>query len=111
MDGWHGRVLRINLSDENIAIEEIDIHTAKEFIGGRGWAIKYLYDEMDPSVDPLSPDESIVFDALGPYPLHIDDLVHKISIEPGKLLSTLLRLELKGFVLQSPGKYFTKSEK
>jgi len=63
------------------------------------------------TIDPLSPDESIVFDALGPYPLHIDDLVHKISVEPGKLLSTLLKLELKGVVLQSPGKYFTKSEK
>ncbi len=61
------------------------------------------------TVDPLSPDEAIVFDALGPYPLHIDDLVHKISIEPGKLLSTLLMLELRGLVLQSPGKYFTVS--
>ncbi|HUT43329.1 MAG TPA: DNA-processing protein DprA [Desulfobacterales bacterium] len=61
------------------------------------------------TVNPLSPDESVVFDALGPYPLHIDDLVRKISVDPGKLLSTLLRLELKGFVRQSPGKYFTVS--
>ena len=65
MDGWHGRVLRINLSNENISIEEIDIHTATKFIGGRGLAIKYLYDEMDPLVDPLSPDNMLIF-ATGP---------------------------------------------
>jgi len=62
-------------------------------------------------VDPLSPDESIVFDSLGAYQIHIDDLIRKISMEPGKISSILLKLELKGFVQQSPGKYFTKSEK
>jgi len=35
MDGWHGRILRINLSDENVVIEDIDIQTATEFIGFR----------------------------------------------------------------------------
>jgi len=65
MDGWHGRVLRINLCDESISIEEIDIQTATKFIGGRGLAIKYLFDEMDPLVDPLSPDNMLIF-ATGP---------------------------------------------
>jgi len=62
-------------------------------------------------VDPLSPDESIVFDSLGPYQTHIDDLIRKISMEPGKISSILLKLELKGIVQQSPGKFFTRSEK
>jgi aldehyde:ferredoxin oxidoreductase len=65
MDGWHGRILRINLRDESSFIEDIDHQTAKEFIGGRGWAIKYLYDEMDPLVDPLSPENMLIF-ATGP---------------------------------------------
>jgi len=63
------------------------------------------------TVDPLSPDESIVFDALGPYQTHIDDLIRKISMDPGKISSMLLKLELKGIVQQSPGKYFTVSPK
>jgi aldehyde:ferredoxin oxidoreductase len=65
MNGWHGRILRINLNQEKITIEEIDSQTAAAFIGGRGWAIKYLYDELDPMVNPLSPDNMLIF-ATGP---------------------------------------------
>ncbi|UCD78249.1 MAG: DNA-processing protein DprA [Desulfobacterales bacterium] len=59
----------------------------------------------------LTDEESRVFEALGPYPIHIDDLVRKISMGPGKLSSILLQLELAGLVRQSPGKYFNVSPK
>ena len=42
-------------------MEEVNPQTAKDFIGGRGWAIKYLYDEVDPTVDPLSPGNKLIF--------------------------------------------------
>jgi len=67
--------------------------------------------ETTESIPPLSPEESPVFDALGPYPVHIDDLVRKLSMEPGKLSSILLQLELKGIVQQSPGKLFSLAAK
>ena len=57
----------------------------------------------------LSDDEARVYQALDPYPVHIDDLARKISMEPGKLLSMLLKLELNGLVQQSPGKLFSIS--
>ncbi len=60
---------------------------------------------------PLSPEESPVFEILEPYDVHIDDLVRRLSIEPGKLSSILLQLELKGIVQQSPGKLFSLKEK
>jgi len=56
---------------------------------------------------PLSSEELTVYKALGPYPVHIDELVRKISIEPGKLSSILLKLELKGVAVQTPGKLFS----
>ena len=56
----------------------------------------------------LSSEESIVFEAIGAYPVHIDDLSRKLSIKPGKLSSILLQLELKGIVHQSPGKLFSR---
>ena len=65
MFGWHGKILRVNLTDREVSVEEIDPQTAKDFIGGRGWAIKYLYDEVDPAVDPLSPENELIF-ATGP---------------------------------------------
>ncbi|MCG6973477.1 MAG: DNA-processing protein DprA [Desulfobacterales bacterium] len=58
----------------------------------------------------LSDDETIVSEALEPYPVHIDDLARMLSMEPGKLSSILLQLELKGMALQSAGKFFSKTE-
>lgn len=54
----------------------------------------------------LLPDEAAVFGALGPYPLHIDELTRKLSMEAGRLAGLLLQLELKGVVRQMPGKMF-----
>ncbi len=65
MYGWNGRILRVNLSTGAVSVEEVDPRMAKDFIGGRGWAIRYLYDEMDPKADPLSPENKLIF-ATGP---------------------------------------------
>lgn len=65
MKGWHGKILRVNLSKGTTSVETIDVQTAKDFIGGRGWAIKYLYDELNPKVDPLAPENKLIF-ATGP---------------------------------------------
>ncbi len=64
-------------------------------------------DAADAVQASLSTDEHGVLDALGPYPAHIDDLARGLSMEPGRLSSLLLQLELKGLVEQLPGKLFT----
>jgi DNA processing protein len=63
--------------------------------------------EMD--LPELSADEARVFHALEPYPMHVDVLARKISMDSGKLLSILLNLELNGVIQQSPGKLFSIS--
>ena len=68
-------------------------------------------DHTHKNLDLLSDDEIRVYQALDPYPVHVDDLARKISMEPGNLLSILLKLELNGMVQQSPGKLFSVSEK
>ncbi|MFZ5920410.1 MAG: aldehyde ferredoxin oxidoreductase family protein [Chloroflexota bacterium] len=65
MYGWHGKLLRINLTTGKVSTEEIDPKIARDYIGGRGWAIRYLTDEVDPKVDPFSPDNKLIF-ATGP---------------------------------------------
>ncbi len=62
-------------------------------------------------ISRLSPDERLVFESLEPYPVHIDDIDRKLSIEAGRLSSILLQLELKGIAQQSPGKLFFTTEK
>jgi DNA processing protein len=58
----------------------------------------------------LNAEEAQVFQALGPYPLHIDELVRRLEIDAGRLSAILLNLELKGAVLQLPGKLFQAAE-
>ncbi len=65
MYGWHGKILRVDLTNEKVSSESVNPRVARDFIGGRGWAIKYLYDEVDPLVDPLSPENKLIF-ATGP---------------------------------------------
>lgn len=65
MSGWCGKLLRVNLTSGTIFTEEYDPLQKKAYIGGRGWAIQILNDEMDPRVDPLSPENKLIF-ATGP---------------------------------------------
>ena len=65
MYGWHGRILRVNLTDGDLQEETFTREEAQKYIGGRGLAIKYLLEGMDPQADPLSP-ESLLIMATGP---------------------------------------------
>jgi DNA processing protein len=74
-------------------------------------AAKISVKPASPQIPKLSAEEAGVFKILEPYPLHIDDLVRKLSMEPGKMAGILLKLELLGIVQQLPGKYFSKEDK
>ena len=54
----------------------------------------------------MSSDELFVIKSLGSYPMHIDDIIRKTALSPGKLSAILLQMELSGIVRQSPGKFF-----
>ena len=55
-----GKFLRINLSTSEIKTEEVDNKIATDFIGGRGYGVKYLYQELKPNVDPLGEDNKLI---------------------------------------------------
>lgn len=58
----------------------------------------------------MSPYERRIFELLKPDSLtHIDELVERSDFSVSEALSILLSLELKGLVLQAPGKYFQRS--
>jgi DNA processing protein len=58
----------------------------------------------------LSHEEKRVYALLSPYPVHIDELARALVMPPGQLSGILLQLELKGLAIQTPGKYFGRSE-
>ncbi len=54
MDGWVGRILRVDLTRGDYSIDDLDPDLATDYIGGRGLGSKILVDEVDPTIDPLS---------------------------------------------------------
>lgn len=61
MYGYMGKLLRINLTNSTIKVEDLDFELAKKFVGGRGLGTKMLYDEIDPKIDALSPENKLFF--------------------------------------------------
>ena len=57
---WTRKVLRINLSTGDISDEPLNMEWAKQYLGQRGLASKYLIDEIDPKCDALSPDNKMI---------------------------------------------------
>ncbi len=63
--------------------------------------------EIEASRDiDLTESEARVLQAMGPYPVHIDELARRLDQAPGHLAATLSLLELKGMVAQETGKFF-----
>ncbi len=65
MGGWTGKLLRVDLTAGTSKVEEIPQEWLRDYVGGRGLADRYLYEGMDPTVDPLSPENMLIF-AAGP---------------------------------------------
>jgi len=64
--GYSGKVLRVNLTEQNSTVEDLPGEIAKDFIGGAGFGIKYLFDEVKGGTDALGPDNKLIF-ASGPF--------------------------------------------
>ncbi|MDB5823409.1 MAG: aor [Herminiimonas sp.] len=62
---WTGKILRVDLSAGTCKTESLNMQWAREYVGQRGLATKYFVEEVDPKVDPLSPDNKMIW-ATGP---------------------------------------------
>jgi aldehyde:ferredoxin oxidoreductase len=60
MQGYHGVVLRVNLSEPKIVKEPLREELVHSYAGGRGLNSRVLYDEVKPGIDPLGPDNKII---------------------------------------------------
>lgn len=59
-------VLRINLAGKTSAKEPLQQQWAANYLGGKGLGIKYLYEELKPGTDPLSPGNKLML-LTGPF--------------------------------------------
>jgi aldehyde:ferredoxin oxidoreductase len=57
---WTGKVLRVDLTNSKCATEELNRQWAQEYLGQRGLGTRYLVEEVDAAVEPLSPDNKMI---------------------------------------------------
>lgn len=63
--GYTGKILRVNLSDKTISVEEPEDMFYRKYWGGRGLIAYYLLNELPKGADPLGPENILIF-AAGP---------------------------------------------
>jgi len=65
VQGITGKILRVNLTDRRVSVDEPDELFYRRYLGGAGFVGYYLLNEMEPGTDALSPGNILIF-ALGP---------------------------------------------
>jgi len=63
--GWMNQILRVDLSSGRIEREEPDRRMLEHYLGGRGLGARLLYEDLEPGIDPLGPENELIF-AVGP---------------------------------------------
>ena len=61
MQGWTGKILDIDLTEGTIETVPLDKEMARLFLGGRGLGARLLWDLVGPEVEPLSPENVLIF--------------------------------------------------
>jgi aldehyde:ferredoxin oxidoreductase len=57
---WNRKFLRVDLTNGTCKAEALNMEWAQEYLGQRGLATKYFVEEVDPKVEPLSPDNKLI---------------------------------------------------
>jgi len=60
VDFYTGKVLRIDLTAGTTRVEDLDADYARLYVGGKGLLFRYLWDEVAPGLDPLSPESPLI---------------------------------------------------
>jgi aldehyde:ferredoxin oxidoreductase len=102
--GYAGKILRINLTDKTSKVEALPESLARDFIGGAGFAIKYLFDEVKAGTDALGPDNKLIF-APGPFTAAGIPCASRMSAAGKSPLTGAVGLALSGGYFPAEMKY------
>lgn len=59
--GYNGKILRVDLTQRNISIEETDENFYRRYMGGTALIAYYLLKELKPGIDPYGPENRLIF--------------------------------------------------
>ena len=66
MNGYGGKILRVDLSTGKTSTEPTPAHVARDFVGGRGFGAYFLLTEVPKNADPLGPENKLIISS-GPF--------------------------------------------
>lgn len=58
--GYLGKIIRMNLSEQSIQIEQPEDNFYRTYLGGKGFVSYYLLKELKRDIDPLSKDNKLI---------------------------------------------------
>ena len=97
MGGWSGKILDIDLNRQTYKTYPLNMDMARLFIGGRGLGARLLWDLVGPEVDPLSPENVLIF-ATGPLTATGYQTSNRFSVSTkSPLTGTILDVNSGGF--------------
>jgi aldehyde:ferredoxin oxidoreductase len=87
--GYYGKLLRIDLGSGTVSEQEVSSDLMENYLGGRGIASKILMDELEEGVDPLEPENKIIF-ITGPLTGTLVPTTSRLCISAKSPLTNLL---------------------
>jgi aldehyde:ferredoxin oxidoreductase len=97
INGYNGKILRVNLTRKTAVAEELDLMLCRRYIGGAGFISYYLWKELKPGIEPLSPDNKLIF-SLGPLSgLQLPGAARHSVGAKSPLTGTIAKAESGGF--------------
>jgi len=61
LGGYAGKVARVNLTKNKVKIEDLRWEWVPEYVGGKGLGFRYLFEKLKPHLDPLGPENELIF--------------------------------------------------
>ena len=97
MQGWAGKILDIDLTSGRIETASLDMEMARHFLGGRGLGARLLWDLVGPEVEPLSPQNVLIF-TTGPITASASQTSNRFNVSAkSPLTDTILHANSGGW--------------
>jgi aldehyde:ferredoxin oxidoreductase len=61
MEGYAGKIAWIDLTKENVKVEELEEAVARKYLGGKGLGAYLLYKNLSPNTHPYDPNNPLIF--------------------------------------------------
>jgi aldehyde:ferredoxin oxidoreductase len=93
--GYTGKILRVDLTKQSVKEEPVSEALARHYLGGAGFAIKLLYDELKPGTPALGPDNKLIF-AVGPLTATGTSCASRMAVAAKSPLTGAIGMALAG---------------